>query len=781
MKSLLLYLFLLVELTISAQNLTQLGHYDFVDQRGTNVSDIWGYVDENGNEYALVGCVYGTSIVDVTDPSNPVEVFWEPGSQSTWRDLKVYNDFAYVTTEGEDGLLIIDLNPLPASTNLPVYYYNGPTGNEWSTAHNIFIDENGIAYIFGADRGNGGVIFLDLTQDPTAPVEIGAFDDYYAHDGFVRNDTAYFAHIYDGFFTIVDVTTKSNPVEMGSQMTPTQFAHQIWVDSAGIVYVLDEISGGYIASYDISSITNIQLLDKIQCDPGENITPHNGFTIGDFIVTAYYSYGVSIHDKSKPDNMVEIGRFDTNPHNSITTDGCWGVYPYLPSGNIIATDISEGLFILAPNYVHASFLEGTVTNQANSQPINNVDVNILGINQLDLTDINGAYGTGVAVDGTYDVIYSKIGWYPDTMQVNLVAGQTTIQDVQLEEIPRFPVYVSVTDQNTGDPIYDAKILFDYEIIEHRNATDGLGESTTDLIYPGTYTVEVAKWGYELHCSTETLDTLNDTLYVSLSQGYEDDFSFDLGWSSYGNAERGLWERAIPNLMTQDSVTIYFPDHGAPDGCNDYCYTTDNGLLFQDVKGGNVVLVSPVMDLTSYSDPHINYYYWFFNAFGLYQPDDSLWIYLSDGSNVELIDFHTNEFNNGVWEQQSVRVLDHLNPTATMQLIIETRDTGSFENYTEAGFDNFSVTDFYLGIVEQKAEEKVTFYPNPSTDQIRFQYLPQEQFSVQVFDMSGKMVKYEYLNTPDQPVSIFGLDQGLYLLNLRNKFGTIVYSGKLIKL
>jgi hypothetical protein len=32
-------------------------------------------------------------------------------------------------------------------------------------------------------------------------------------------------------------------------------------------------------------------------------------------------------------------------------EGCWGVYPYLPSGNIIASDVNEGLFVLKLNYI----------------------------------------------------------------------------------------------------------------------------------------------------------------------------------------------------------------------------------------------------------------------------------------------------------------------------------------------------------------------------------------------------------------------------------------------
>ena len=48
--------------------------------QGTN--DIWGYAD-GGNEYALVGTVTGFSVVDITTPSNPQELFFIDGSNST--------------------------------------------------------------------------------------------------------------------------------------------------------------------------------------------------------------------------------------------------------------------------------------------------------------------------------------------------------------------------------------------------------------------------------------------------------------------------------------------------------------------------------------------------------------------------------------------------------------------------------------------------------------------------------------------------------------------------
>ena len=40
-----------------------------------DLNDIWGYVDHEGKEHALVGCANGFSYVDISNPANPQEVF----------------------------------------------------------------------------------------------------------------------------------------------------------------------------------------------------------------------------------------------------------------------------------------------------------------------------------------------------------------------------------------------------------------------------------------------------------------------------------------------------------------------------------------------------------------------------------------------------------------------------------------------------------------------------------------------------------------------------------
>ena len=150
----LIFLFLLIPLFSYSQsptsmNLNLLGSYDYPSTQG---NDIWGWVDANNNEYALVGLRSGFSVVNVTNPSSPYEEFFISDINSTWRDVKTWGNYAYVTTEANAGLLIVDLSDMTGNTYSHVTQFTNPNGSSvsFTSAHNIYIDENGIAYIFGA-------------------------------------------------------------------------------------------------------------------------------------------------------------------------------------------------------------------------------------------------------------------------------------------------------------------------------------------------------------------------------------------------------------------------------------------------------------------------------------------------------------------------------------------------------------------------------------------------------------------------------------------------------
>lgn len=422
---------------IQAQhNITLLGHLDYQALRSTHLSNLWGYADEAGNEYALVGVnglgtpdSGGLSVVDVSDPANPVEVFFAPGPPSAWREVKVWGHHAYVTTEANFGLQIVDLSPLPESTDLPVTLFQG---QGWNTAHSLFIDENGRLYIHGSNRGEGGVIMYDLAQDPEAPVEVGEYTPYYCHDSFARGDTLYAAHIYEGLFTIVDVSDPAAPVMLGSSPTPSQFTHNLWLDQAGDhLYATDETGSAFVTAYDVSDPSDVVELDRIRSDPGNNVIPHNVYWLDHFLVTSYYTYGIVIYDATHPDNLVEVGHYDTSPHSGYGFKGAWGVYPFLPSGNLLVSDIEGGLFVLGPTYVNATWLKGQVTDAATGAPVNQAMVVLESTAAADSTGFDGRYALGIAQAGPYTLAVSAPGYATATVEVEPAAGEVTVLDVQL--------------------------------------------------------------------------------------------------------------------------------------------------------------------------------------------------------------------------------------------------------------------------------------------------------------------------------------------------------------
>ena len=169
-------------------------------------NDIWGWTDpQTDRRYALVGRQDGVSIVDVTDPTDPLPVARLPSAAgvSVWRDIKVYRDHAYVVADGAPGhgVQVLDLRRLRGLAGFTVLTedarYEGV-----SSVHNIAINpETGFAYAVGSNAGGttcgGGLHMMDV-RTPASPTFAGCF----AEIGTGRAKTGY-THdvqcvVYDG-------------------------------------------------------------------------------------------------------------------------------------------------------------------------------------------------------------------------------------------------------------------------------------------------------------------------------------------------------------------------------------------------------------------------------------------------------------------------------------------------------------------------------------------------------------------------------------------------------
>jgi len=80
-----------------------------------------------------------------------------------------------------------------------------------------------------------------------------------------------------------------------------------------------------------------------------NVTPHNPYIRDTMLVVSYYDDGTQVFNIGDPLNVQPYAHYDTYINTSYVTSGNWGTYPYLPSGNIISSDIRTGLYVMQIN------------------------------------------------------------------------------------------------------------------------------------------------------------------------------------------------------------------------------------------------------------------------------------------------------------------------------------------------------------------------------------------------------------------------------------------------
>ncbi len=420
----------------------------------TSGANICGYAAYN-KEYALFGNGQGTAIVDVTNPDVPVLLQQIPALSSLWREIKVYRNYAYITTEASgQGLQIVDLSTLPAAAAVKSYTGGDSILTTIQKIHALHIDTaKGFVYLFGgnsvitpiggtATNTNGTAVVLDIKTDPWNPKFVGRSTGDYIHDGFVRGDTLYSGNISAGKFSIIDFRDKKNPILLNTQTTPTAFNHNTWLsDDSKTLFTTDENAGSYVGAYDVSNPLSIKLLDKIRSVSGSVPIVHNTHIKNDYAVTSWYTEGVIIIDAHRPQNLVQVAQYDTYSGTETGFAGTWGVYPFLPSGNLICSNYGapggDTMYVVTPQYIRASYLEGTATNATTGALLSGVLVKI-NSNDADKqaqTGVNGIYRTGQVTQGTVSVTYSKSGYISQTITgIVLSSGSVVIQNVALVPI-----------------------------------------------------------------------------------------------------------------------------------------------------------------------------------------------------------------------------------------------------------------------------------------------------------------------------------------------------------
>ena len=324
---------------------------------GQRFSELWGYYDSiKAREYIIMGGLDSTYFFDVTNPAKIKLCDVEAGKAKKCvnRDYQTYKNYAYAVNDQDAGTLqVFDLKYLPDSVHK--VYDNDTLGK---TTHTICVYKDMLFMCSNTNSTKRHSMRIASLALPDSPVNITTFDAPIVggkplfeniHDMIIVDDTAYLSCGNDGLF-IFDFRNPLAPkyIYNLSVYQEKGYNHNSWLtaDKKHIVFT-DENLGLGIKLFEIESPVSYKHRSTFRSHNGA--IAHNPFIVGN--TKAYFSYyqdGVYLFDITNAYDPKVIAYYDTYPENTAYTgfQGCWGVYPFLPSGNIFASDMTHGLFAL---------------------------------------------------------------------------------------------------------------------------------------------------------------------------------------------------------------------------------------------------------------------------------------------------------------------------------------------------------------------------------------------------------------------------------------------------
>jgi choice-of-anchor B domain-containing protein len=327
---------------------------------------VFGYTDAQNNEFAIIGSESAIHVYDVNDCSNPVHVVsFSDGDNTIWREFATYQNFVYSVCDVscDTGLSIINMD------NQSITYYN----TVFTKAHTIFIEQSqGRLYVMGSRNASNQNRLLIYTLDtevvngityagtPQNPVLVREFLCPYIHDMFVKDNIGYASLIYNRRFRMWNLSNPANIIELDNYVHTDQ-NHSSWMHNDGLTLfeAVEVPKGKNLFMFRKDNTTNTidyvgEFKEPLEYPLSNQVTYHNPHINGNYMYISSYEDGVQVFDVSNVASHTTVKRiayYDTYHQNNGSGypsgyNGCWGVYPFLPSGCILASDITNGLFTM---------------------------------------------------------------------------------------------------------------------------------------------------------------------------------------------------------------------------------------------------------------------------------------------------------------------------------------------------------------------------------------------------------------------------------------------------
>lgn len=733
---------------LAAQGGSNVVYVGQMKTRGSNgYSQIWGYNGPNGKEYAILGCLNGTQIVDITSDTLK-EVAFIAGPQSGWREMKVYQHYAYVVTEGNGaGIQVIDLDSLKLVNTI--------TTTQVPSGHTVSI-EGKYLYVNGSRYKNGGITVFDLTN-PVSPKFVGEYQTQYVHDCVIKNDTIYAAAIYGQGLDIIDATDKANMKRVSITNYPYSGTHNTDVtEDKKYVFTTDEINsnpnqnGNLLRVWDRTDVTNLKLVSTYVARPKTIV--HNMHVKGKYGYLAHYSEGIRILDIRYPEIPVEVAHYDTYVGSVNSYVGAWGAFPYFNSNKVVISDMSGGLFVIKfpgqDGSVKAARAIVTVVDSVTNLPLSDVKVTIPGRLDTLLTDSEGKVKFG-SVNSSVTATFSKstysTGYITVLREIVMQYDTVVTYTVKMKQSLSGSLTCVVTDKVTSKPVKNLKLRVLGTPIT--GLTDSSGKFTVPALLGGnTFSILAAQWGYV----PDTIDVnivggVENTLPIPLTPSGLDNFELDLGWTvgspnDSGSTGKWAWTTAVAAVAGTDTLQPAY-DHTV-NGVK--YYVTGSSSSATDYVDYRTTLTSPAFNASAFPAPSILFWIYFNTRSTL--KDDTLYVYLSNDNGASWHKAASISGKMPFWKQYKISINDILTATDAMRLRFVAQD-GGISSILDAAIDDVEFgNNLQLAVEPERKMIPAEFllrqnYPNPFNPTTKIDYaLPADaDVKLTIFDVIGREV------------------------------------------
>ena len=727
---------------VTTRNLLLVKHFDDWPGPSTadNYSACYGYVHPDGREYAIIGVYSGVGIYNVTDPENAYQVGFIPGPPCLWREMKSYRNWIYVSTECRDG--VSDGMQIIRMTDPEHPVLAGTYTVNFITAHTVSVDTTRAVLIYNGTRNTSGqqtgMRILSLAS-PESPTELtwwpgGAIPmntNTYSHDSLPLGNRLYVSSIYTGFERILDFTNPAAPFEIYSWTYPGGFTHNSWPDvTQSYLYVTDETQGQPLKIFDISTVTSPTQVNAITSNPQAIV--HNARVKGNELYLSNYTEGIRILDISDPVHPAEFAYADSWPGLSGGFWGVWDVYPYFPSGTVIASDMQTGLYVYRPVRDYG-IVRARVEDGQTQGPLAGTMVKLTTTGDSLATTADGIVQFAPN-PGSWTVRATRFGYDAAEVSGSIVTAERDTIVLSLAPKTTTAWGGVLRDRSTGNPIADGEVDLLFTPLKAASAADGA--FSLSGIPVDDYLVFAGRPGYVPIRFARRIDTdaVNQDFSLAPAATY-DNLETATAWTvgaAGDNASSGIWTRVTPlgtgepqaspaGALATDGHDLHLRPQAAqscscgeggcvrasPCACG--CATASNGgeeaslvpgdvapatdrtpapgtMCFvtgqgtspstpseADVDGGKTTLTSPALDLAGMTDPTIGFWRWFYATQA--DPNDWFVVQLSNNGGASYTTVDTLRERRNKWEEVTIHVAPILPATSNMRVRFIAADLG----------------------------------------------------------------------------------------------------------